>query len=629
MTAKTKHQIVRLVISLLLAATLLGGAISWTLLSSDVEKRSTVRAPVAKSIDHNAALPQRELSSAADLEREPLPTRDVAEPSTELRVQFFDKETELPLMGVTVATDSAPAAVSDEDGVAFVSVIAPQLVSYVREGYWARTVLLEGHDSDDLERVEYLTECGEILGTVSDTTGRLLEDVSVRIVESGGPPGLVRELASVTTDPDGTFALALPGHVVAAQHMDLVVDARGSTGWRRNVSVLGGGDTSRIEVEVVLQVSATVEGRVTASNGKAVTGAELTLRPLDSLDGPISMRTGRDGSYRFESIPAGDFEMTVFASRRAPRLLAGTVEATESVVIDVLLESGDVLRGTVLDDQGRVVAGARVEATLEEGSFELTSGELYPLLSVLRPLARRSFRSALTDAHGKFELRHLPREAFFVLAEAKGYRPSELQRDGSEGSGDVSLLLEPFAKLAGTVTVAETREPPRDVDVQVRAVSEERHSGPPTVFTRGSGQFECLGLPAGLYSIRVLAPGYRPHEDTVQLAAGGELNLELQLQRGRQAAGIVFDDATDLPVVGATVSVCRDAGGREQLATAVTVYSEADGSFELSGLDDGPYVLSVRRAGYTPDTRQLVVDDLREPLKVRLPPSAPVQAGNL
>ena len=628
MTVKTKRLTARVPIGLTLAATLLGVVISGTLFfSSNAEPRSATVWSGTERLEHAALLPERDPPPVADLGGGPLLRMGVLEESRELRVQFFDEETDLPLAGVAVAADSGRAAVSDADGVALVSLAEAQFVSFVREGYWARTVLLEEHDVDSSERIEYLATCGEILGTVSDTTGRALENISVRIVESGVPPGLARELAAGRTGPDGEFVLALPGHLAVAQHMDLVVDAQGSVAWSRNVSVLAGADTSSVEVEVVLQAGARVGGRVTAANGRPVAGAEVTVHPLDACVEPLGTRTARDGSYRVESVPPGDFELTVFAPAHAPGLLEGSVDALETVVVDVLLESGDALCGRVLDEKGRPLAGARVEATLDERTSGSLSSGLLPPLSVGRYVARRFFRSTLTDGQGKFELRHLPSEAFLVVAEAEGYRPREVERDGSQGTTELDVVLDSLAEISGVVRVADTGGPVRDVDVQVLPLTDGGRPVPAMVRATGTGEFECVGLPAGSYSIQVAAPGYRPHREIVKLEAGEELDLEVLLERGRRVLGAVLDDATGLPVAGAMVAVRAGSGGDPLLATAVTVYSGADGSFELSGLDEEDHLLSVGRAGYERDCRDLVVDDLRGPLEVRLSPSVSVPSS--
>jgi iron complex outermembrane receptor protein len=81
------------------------------------------------------------------------------------------------------------------------------------------------------------------------------------------------------------------------------------------------------------QVGTTVSGRVTqAENGQPLTGATIVIDELRR-----EVRTGEDGSYRFDNVPPGDFHIGVRAegfSTRRTELTVGSAPVTQDIAID-------------------------------------------------------------------------------------------------------------------------------------------------------------------------------------------------------------------------------------------------------------------------------------------------------
>ena len=116
-----------------------------------------------------------------------------------------------------------------------------------------------------------------------------------------------------------------------------------------------------------------------------------------------------------------------------------------------------------------------------------------------------------------------------------------------------------------------------------------------------SGTFRLAGVSRGSYRLEVGHParlqgrpfGYRPH--TVASVAAGTLDVTVRLTRGRMIAGRVLD-AWGRPVRSRMgfLATARTEHGDVDLTRSRVFYFDVDGTFALSGLDEGVYDLTVR-----------------------------------
>ena len=237
---------------------------------------------------------------------------------------------------------------------------------------------------------------------------------------------------------------------------------------------------------------------------------------------------------------------------------------------------------------------------------------------------------ALTDAAGKYSIAHLPPGNYSITVEAAGFQPPRVvpdahtdtfHLDGGEWRSGMDIALTPWSAISGRVTDAEGR-PVQAVQVSALGIdgfSMEAISDP-------QGEFRLARLAWGRYRVRAVpevahmppeirsdgstevryAATYYPSSLTVESAA------PLDLAPGAERAGIDIH-LVAAPVVAVRGTVSGIAAGIDAAIDVRKVQPprapntgrglgyghgvNADGSFEIWGLDPGKYVLTARSNG--------------------------------
>lgn len=148
-------------------------------------------------------------------------------------------------------------------------------------------------------------------------------------------------------------------------------------------------------VTVILEPLATIRGEVTSSNGEPADHAVVSLRATDSTPAAVSfpepseepspipagntLRTqmlDAEGTFRFESLAAGDYELTAAAPSRAVYRAPIRVAAGESLALEpITLLAGRQMTGRVIDRKTRIgIANAEIVASSPPGSVRTTTG---------------------------------------------------------------------------------------------------------------------------------------------------------------------------------------------------------------------------------------------------------------
>ncbi|MEJ5369855.1 MAG: carboxypeptidase-like regulatory domain-containing protein [Bryobacteraceae bacterium] len=207
-------------------------------------------------------------------------------------------------------------------------------------------------------------------------------------------------------------------------------------------------------------------------------GASLSIRaggmtsqsPGDARQQPLSAVTGSDGSFRFENIPEGEYEVFVRREGMFPRSGAGLspqrIRATASEPVTGLryaLAPQAVLSGRVIDEEGEPLQGIQVtvlrRSTILNGTATLT------------PYGA----SMQTDDRGAFRLYNLPAGKYLIVA-----RPSQPGRVVTEGAGGTHAptyypdALEP--DQAAWIQVAAGQEA-ANLELRLRRVPSRKISG--------------------------------------------------------------------------------------------------------------------------------------------------------
>lgn len=452
-------------------------------------------------------------------------------------------------------------------------------------------------DSVDLPDVE-LPGAARVAGRVVDEKNQPVSGARVRLRSSGAfADSDVLFCAEARSGADGSFAAAnVPDGI-----RSLEVRAPGLVPVGR--ALLGSGGEER----VILKAGGAVAGTVLDVSGKPASGAIVVCEQT-------AVRTDGAGRYRLAGVPPGTRSVEAvwkedFVARRDSVKVQGAPQAD----VPLRLSLAAAIGGTVIDETSRKpVGGVRVAVRDPGPRFN-------------RAPARRSVRS---DSRGRFRAGGIEPGRYTVEAVHEGYISSTVPNvaAGAALPGTVAIALSPAASIAGRV-LDEKKQPVRGVQVRIardfslrgmlrRGAAGEALAGERAAVTGPEGQFKLQGLSAarGL-TVEATRTGFAPARRTgIALKTGERLqNVELTLTAGLAARGRVVDGRGQ-PVAGAEIRAQRRAGraaGRFVVLGGLQKRPDAssaqDGSFALSGLEEGDYEVSVSHPGYASNTTSLAV----------------------
>ncbi|MBZ4417481.1 carboxypeptidase-like regulatory domain-containing protein [Myxococcus sp. RHSTA-1-4] len=453
-------------------------------------------------------------------------------------------------------------------------------------------------------------------GVVTDAEGQPLEDVRLDAApkQEEKPAPEPEEDSDTDWEPEMDWNGSDPFFASsdAAGRFRLKVDKPG-----RYVLTVGGGDhvSTRLEVDapatglrLALRGGGSVKGSVVDSRGEPLAEVSLHVRlGTGSTAQTLDTVSDEEGNFLLEGLPPGPHMLEASlklagAIHRASRTVEvpgpGTVEAV------VRMDTGQSVSGIVVDEQGRPVPDAEVEAFTFFEKWEYPGG---------------SPATAKTGPDGRFTVHHLPEGRCVLSVSKPGYtqdareeesRPS-FPDSARTGARDVRLTLRYQGSVSGRVLHPDGRP------VAHFSVYGEQQ------VTRGTdGDFRLPVERPGRHHLRIIAPGLGSAYREVEVAPGQDLDLgKVRLDPGRRVSGRVVDAETSAPVVGAVARVylSEEPPDAEDPEARVAMHiTSFDGTFTFVMLESRPLRLEVRREGYLPLLQQLGAGD--EKLELRLSP---------
>lgn len=364
-----------------------------------------------------------------------------------------------------------------------------------------------------------------------------------------------------------------------------------------------GGDTLETAAEVEVragEVTPGIDGELdenghiagtirSAMSGQPVTGGRVQICNTYTCDYP-NLRV--DGTYLSGYLPPGPYWVQAQVDGYQLRFyrdadtwdLAEPVTVTVAVTtpgIDIAVPEWGHITGRVTDAQtGEPIEGIEV--------------------------ARQGWSwGAKTGADGRYDLGSLP-EGVYQLHfedEQQRYAPSDAPdlitvTIGQPATFDARLTSYGF--ITGRVTAAESGEPLGGIEIR---------AGSRMLWTDSGGNYKIGPLPDGDYQVRFWDPGLLRRMDysaKVTVKAGETTAgvdhgmILLGIARGR-----VIDADTGAAIPGVKLS------GRGEWPIYNPVYTDAEGHYELRGLNDGTYSLDAR------DSSHLYIDGLSEKLAIQ------------
>ncbi|NOZ56196.1 MAG: hypothetical protein GXO73_05300 [Calditrichaeota bacterium] len=309
-------------------------------------------------------------------------------------------------------------------------------------------------------------------------------------------------------------------------------------------------------------------GQVTGSGGAPVTGAAVQIAELDTV-----LTADSEGRFRLAHLKAGTLQLVATAPGYRPSQAEATLSEFDSTSVTFqLTPRQSAIFGTV--QSGEIKLENAVVKLLQAGDSTVVAQDT-------------------TDVAGAYAFENLTSGASFLLRFQKtGYQDTVLgpvALNGQNVSVDVVLMPLPNA-IFGTVTLTSSGQPVSDADVRAQGLSGSAFA----TKTDSFGDFVLASLPPGTYSLAATLDTLASPATVATLEAGQSVRKLLHLQRTAGIRGVVKQN--DSPVPGASVVATNNATG-----VVASARSDSTGSYQVTGLLGGDYVVTATAIGYVPD----------------------------
>ena len=431
-------------------------------------------------------------------------------------------------------------------------------------------------------------------GTVLGADGSPLAGVNIeRVIAQRNMFDVSRANRRVArTDGDGSYTLeGLPLGKASfsakhSSHQDSVRDANIQEGDNRLDFSLDRGLT--ISGSVVDPTGLPVEGaRVKA--GQAGAGFAIMMASGGG-GGPRPALTDTDGNFTLDGLKNGSY--TVSASKDG----FAEGEAEIPVRLDGNDESGVLIRLTT---------GAAITGVISGLEFDELS---QVQIMVMQPGAGTSPLMAQVNYEGEYRLDNVGAGDWMVMATVGQGRNARETVTIEPGQREIVVDFEFGGGLTLSGRVMRNGQPESGTMVVAAGTSS---SGNGQTTTNPDGEFVIEGLEPGGYRVIVTNMGSSPHQETVELVA--DYNLEIDIQDA-SITGRIIDQESGAALEGVELTLTRTDDTDGSLG-AFSIFglggaprSDAAGNFRLEGVVAGGYRISATKEGYGAGTVDITVD---------------------
>ncbi len=344
----------------------------------------------------------------------------------------------------------------------------------------------------------------------------------------------------------------------------------------------------------------------TRSNRGPVSGARITFWPRKAAPRGAAkgdLRTNASGEATLFRLSCGGWHILVEANGYAraeravdiapPQTSPPSLAATNSQTLDVELVRGASLRGVVVDESNRPIAGARAEARHHQSFAPWT---------------------AMTDERGEFSIRSLPRnQKVSIRVAAAGYAEDA---QTARTDDQIRSVLRSAATVSGRVLDPQGR-PAEQADVWLVG------SGvwPPVhIRSDASGHFSWPDVPPGVYEIGANGgQGIAKRRRGLVVGHGGSAFVILRLERAISLRGRVVSKANQQGIADAEIVITDDEVDLIPSATR----TDKHGKFSVRRLPSQIAVITAYAEGFVPSA-PLSHDPASEALVIEMEPEAVV-----
>jgi len=341
------------------------------------------------------------------------------------------------------------------------------------------------------------------------------------------------------------------------------------------------------EISIRLFKPASRKGTILLPGGKPARGAEIRYKMRTRREDRTywltysPVKADENGNFVLGNLPPGRLTVTIHGTGDQADLVKtfpiNTGAAAEPLTIR--LERGNAIAGSVVDDEGTSIAGARLSINNRWGDL-------------------RWFES---DSKGRFKLRGGGEEPVHVYVHKHGFAPviTEKTRPGVRG---MIVSLNRGATVTGGITEKNTRRPISRAFFKLNI--EGRHIA--DRMTNARGQYQALFLPPRKNaSTRAASRGFSMKKGPDLDLASETLHqgIDFFLGSGGAISGHILEMESGNPVPGAMVTSNR--GGVDP------AYSNDKGLYILENVPEGANDLSVEARGFVkpPAVRVSMIGD--------------------
>jgi hypothetical protein len=324
-----------------------------------------------------------------------------------------------------------------------------------------------------------------------------------------------------------------------------------------------------------------ISGRVVRPDGTPVADA-MVETPTGVM--PRNTETAADGTFKLAGIAAGPVVLTAHSSDG--NLSSPPVNVTAPAKnVTITIPLGARIEGRVLD-----------RAT-QQPVTDFSVG-LPPRGQRMFAASPRADKTIHAD-DGTYAIDNVPPGAVELVVRAAGYvsgsRGDITAEDGKTVSG-IDIQLDRGATISGRVTAGGS--PVAGAEVRPASqrgpqmMSQQISAGAAGVTTDGDGLYKLDGIAEGDRLIEFRKQGFVTAQKPVEVKAGKDVHLDVELDPGHELRGRVVD-RSGRGIAGAYLSASA-AGERRGGPMIVT---DGDGMFVLAGLTDGKYQVTARKEG--------------------------------
>ncbi len=356
-------------------------------------------------------------------------------------------------------------------------------------------------------------------------------------------------------------------------------------------------------VNFKLERGITLTGTVTAADtGKPLKHASVTLIVANNHRG---YNTKSDGTYTIGGLETGEVKVVIAHDQYLAYLEEDLEITEEGAVLDVALERGGQLTGTVADENGKPLKHISINANVQD--FNRMYRRYYHNVN----------RAANTLENGSYAMSGLePGKEYTVTAHSETHFSDPKKIEIEEGVSAVcDFTLTEGGTISGRVLSDDGEPVEKHVSVSATLISPGDEptdtypeSGPVgarpgyggTPGTSGvtgkEAKFKIRGLRGGDYNLTAHCEGYKTGTHGPVTVRPGKTveGIEITLEKGLCVTGTVTD-ASGKPVKDVNISGYQPMTGRSAHTSAVT---DAEGRYTLSGFDEGAVHLNVNKEGY-------------------------------